>query len=51
MTDRLDDVREKETLGAYLKAARNAVGLTLRTVEARTENRVTKRYAEARSEQ
>ena len=44
MTDRLEEVRKKETLGAYLKAARNAVGLTLRTVEARTENRVTNGY-------
>jgi len=44
VTDRRDEVRDKEALGAYLKAARNAVGLTLRAVEARTENRVTNGY-------
>lgn len=44
MTDRPDEVGKKETLGAYLKAARNAVGLSLRAVEGRTENRVTNGY-------
>jgi transcriptional regulator with XRE-family HTH domain len=44
VTDRPDEVEKKETLGAYLKAARNAVGLTLRAVEGRTDNRVTNGY-------
>ncbi|WP_084188115.1 helix-turn-helix domain-containing protein [Mycobacterium paraffinicum] len=44
MTSVPDQGGERETLGSYLKAARGAVGLTLRGVQARTENRVTNGY-------